>query len=111
MKLQTTEKIVGVRDRGLSTEDKREYANPEDRIHVLFDNTKEDESGKKIGHYVCNRGEKTFIVFSNQVSKLIKENGYEDEEEAIVVPQKLVIDDLLYTERTGPVELETIEQD
>jgi len=73
MKVLLTKQIVGIRDRGLPTEHKQVYAEPGDKVHVLFDNTIEDDTQGLIGHFVCEKNDQDFVVFPSQFNLIIKE--------------------------------------
>jgi hypothetical protein len=78
MRLLLTKQIVGIRDRGLPTESKRVFADPGDRVKVLFNNTKDSPSGP-IGHYVCEYNGQDFIIFNSQFDLMFNEKELKDD--------------------------------
>jgi hypothetical protein len=96
MKLQIIKQIVGIRDRGLSTESKIIYAEEGDRVVVLFDNTKETLDNETTGHYICGNNDQYFVVFPSQYDLIIREKG---EYKSLTTE-----DDILYSKPTEDLE-------
>ena len=89
MKLLINKPVRGYVNRGKEKEFSILYAGPEQKVDVIFNNTKIDKEGNLTGHYICTHiGEDSFTVvdeslyfavFPSQVALIIEENNEEEE--------------------------------